>query len=443
MRETLRGYLVHPYFQEEEFVKRAIGVALLALLLASSILLAFEFQPFSAIAATQSDSTDWWSTFHHDLAHTGYSTSAAPLTNNTLWNFATGEVEGSPAVVNDDVYVVSTKETYALDATTGAEIWSASINSSLSSPTVDGGLVFVGSSDRNVYALNATTGKKVWNYTTASGGEGNLKVVGSPAVASGIVYVGANDNRLYALNETNGHQLWNFSSSSAIGDPAVANGIVYAPSDSPSDTLYALDAASGKLIWNYTAGGYVDSPAIVNGVVFVGSGDDNVYALNATSGERLWDYATSGWISSTPAVADGTVYIGSFDQYVYALTANYGTLEWKFMAEVDVSGSPAVADGVVFVGSGNYLNALSTVNGNFVWLYYGSNFDLEDSSPAIANGIVYIGGYMSGFYAFGAPSTSPGTPFFTYLVLIIVVVAVAVIAYWIIFVRRRANGNRK
>ena len=49
-----------------------------------------------------------------------------------------------------------------------------------SSPAVANGMVYVGSEDNNVYALNATTGAKLWSYTT--GGE----VLSSPAVANGV-----------------------------------------------------------------------------------------------------------------------------------------------------------------------------------------------------------------------------------------------------------------
>jgi outer membrane protein assembly factor BamB len=55
--------------------------------------------------------------FHHDLSHSGYSTSTTPKTNQTLWNYTTGSAV-------------------------------------FSSPAVADGMVFIGSYDRNVYALN-------------------------------------------------------------------------------------------------------------------------------------------------------------------------------------------------------------------------------------------------------------------------------------------------
>ncbi|MEI7827866.1 MAG: PQQ-binding-like beta-propeller repeat protein, partial [Euryarchaeota archaeon] len=63
-----------------------------------------------------------------------------------------------------------------------------------SSPAVANGVVYVGSDDNNTYALNATTGAKLWSYST--GGE-----VSSPTVVNGVVYVGSwtADTNVYAI----------------------------------------------------------------------------------------------------------------------------------------------------------------------------------------------------------------------------------------------------
>jgi outer membrane protein assembly factor BamB len=62
-----------------------------------------------------------------------------------------------------------------------------------SSAAVANGVVYVGSTDGNVYALNAKTGAKLW-----SGSTGNA-VFSSPAVANGVVYVGSFDGKVYAF----------------------------------------------------------------------------------------------------------------------------------------------------------------------------------------------------------------------------------------------------
>jgi outer membrane protein assembly factor BamB len=57
---------------------------------------------------------------------------------------------------------------------------------------VANGVVYVGSGD-NVYALNASTGAKLWSYTTDS------TVLSSPTVANGVVYASSDDHKVYAF----------------------------------------------------------------------------------------------------------------------------------------------------------------------------------------------------------------------------------------------------
>ena len=63
----------------------------------------------------------------------------------------------------------------------------------ISSPAIANGVVYIGSNDNNLYALNANTGAKLWSYTT-----GNW-VVSSPVVSNGVLYVGSADGNVYAF----------------------------------------------------------------------------------------------------------------------------------------------------------------------------------------------------------------------------------------------------
>jgi outer membrane protein assembly factor BamB len=57
-------------------------------------------------------------------------------------------------------------------------------------------VVYVGSVDFNVYALDAATGAKLWSFPTGS------DVRSSPAVANGMLYVGSGymNGNLYAFH---------------------------------------------------------------------------------------------------------------------------------------------------------------------------------------------------------------------------------------------------
>ncbi len=319
----------------------------------------------------------------------------------------------SPAVANGVEYVgADVGSLYALNASTGAKLWSYTTGGNVSSsPAVANGVVYIGSNDGNIYALNANTGAKLWSYTT--GGE----VDSSPAVVNGVVYIGSFDGNVYALNASTGALLWSYPTAQAFpveSSPAVANGVVYVGTD--RGVLYALNASTGAQLWSAgIAYAVSSSPAVANGVVYVGGflGEfggptGSVVALNASTGAGLWTFLdTEGIVASSPAVANGVVYISDVGNYcctgnLYALNASTGALLWSYNTGGGYSSSPAVANGVVYVGTdyGTFY-ALNASTGALLWSYYVGG---AESSPAIVDGVVYIG--AGDLYAFSSASAN-------------------------------------
>ncbi|MFH1101423.1 MAG: DUF2341 domain-containing protein [Methanobacteriota archaeon] len=345
---------------------------------------------------------DWWSMFHHDQYHSGYSTSTAPETNTVIWNYsAIISIYSSPATVNNKVYFGSSNNrVYCLNASTGEQIWTYGTYDCVdSSPVVYKGKVYIGSDDGHLYCLNASTGDWIWQYTT------NHVVWSSPTVADEKVYFGSN-RALYCINASTGAKIWNYTIGFTIySSPAVANGKVYIGSD--DNNVYCFNATTGEKIWNYTTGGDVtSSPAIANGKVYIGSYDHNVYCLNATTGAKIWNYNTFDWIHSSPAVVDGKVYIGSASYKVYCLNASTGEQIWNYTTGASISSSPAVADGKVYIGSYDHnVYCLNATTGEKIWNYT-TGFTVY-SSPAVANGKVYVGSRDSKLYCFGPYENFP------------------------------------
>jgi uncharacterized repeat protein (TIGR01451 family) len=183
-------------------------------------------------------------------------------------------------------------------------IYRAALQSALA---VVNGVAYSGSDDGNLYALNASTGAKLWSYAT-----GGAIYFSSPTVANGVVYVGSDDQNVYALNASTGAKLWSYTTGGYVqSSPAVANGVVYI--GSYDHNVYALNASTGAKLWSCDIGSPMDtSPAVANGVVYVGS-SYNLYALNASTGAKLWSYTTGGFVWSSPAVVNGVVYLNAFD----------------------------------------------------------------------------------------------------------------------------------
>jgi eukaryotic-like serine/threonine-protein kinase len=293
------------------------------------------------------------------------------------WAFSTASrVMSSPAVVDGVVYIGSgDNNLYALDAQSGQKKWAFQAGSSVSSsPVAVDGVVYVGSNDGNVYAINAQSGQKKWVFQAGSimhsppsGPQGPPRGPpprpSSPAVVGGVVYIGTSDRNMYAIDAQSGQERWAFQTGSSVNSSAaVVDGLLYFSSQ--DGNVYALDAQSGQKQWAFQTGNSMfsslggpppppisSSPAVVGGVVYVGATDRKVYALDAQSGQQKWAFQTGFFVVSSPAVVDGVVYVGSFDGNVYAIDAQSGEKKWAFQTGDAVHSSPAVVDGVVYVGS--------------------------------------------------------------------------------------------
>jgi outer membrane protein assembly factor BamB len=137
-----------------------------------------------------------WPMFRQNPQSTGLSLSAAPNCS-LLWRFFTGSsssladrLRATPTVSNGVVYIGSSANLYALNASNGKVIWQVNVGSQIeSSAAVAYGFVYVGIlfDGRNgfVAAYNATNGCLVWRFATNSG------IESSPVVVNGVVYIGS------------------------------------------------------------------------------------------------------------------------------------------------------------------------------------------------------------------------------------------------------------
>ena len=280
-----------------------------------------------------------------------------------------------------------------------------------------------------------TFGGLKWKFHT--GGYVNS----TPAIENGIVYAGSTDGYLYAVSADTGSLRWKFATGSrVVSSPAIADGRVYF--ESYDGFFYALDAATGKARWKFKTGGehrfegthlhgflpvsetmpdvfdvFLSSPVVVDGDVYFGSGDGNVYALDAATGVLAWKFKTGDVVHASPAVVDRSVYIGSWDSYFYSLDAKSGKERWRFKTGVDpdihnqvgIQSSAAVADGMVYFGCrDSHLYALDAATGRLRWSIptHGS---WVIASPAVDNGRLYFATSDTGlFYSVDARSGAVG-----------------------------------
>ena len=388
---------------------------------------------------------DDWPMFRRDPAHTGYTTTKAltttPVANWTKPGGYQG-VSSSPAVVDGVVYITA-QSLYALNASTGVEIWSVDGAGWGANPIVNGDFVYCGG-----IAYDASTGAELWSP--------NPSGFGVPqAFADGYLYAyaynvssfeeGSGVVALLCLDGTTGAEIWCIPVDFISTDPAIANGVLYIAGS--KGTFYALDVNTGKQIWTYpikaSPSSSGSSPAIYGGIVYIGSfWDGNVYALNATDEHKIWNFTTGSFVESSPAVANGIVYIGSDDGNFYALNATSGAKIWTYTTSGGMS-APAVANDVVYVGGFNgNLYALNASSGGKLWNYTVQQppgfeeYSGLHTSSAVAYGRVYIGSndYIMVVLAEAstnptpAPSSSPSQPQQTEQFEVIVGLAVVAVA---------------
>ncbi len=355
----------------------------------------------SATSATaQATDTSGWYQFHKDAAHTGFTMSDAPDTNNMLWESIdiNAVIASSPVIADGIVYVNGDDHVKMIDMYTGEYLGDTDIqgNNNLGSwvsPTYHEGRIWCGHPDG---------------------------VNGGTLVANDKYYHGNYDKDTYFCYDLNNDtQLWNFTVTGyAQGTPAYSHGNIYLTSTiyETRGHVYCLDADTGQPYWTTylpeEAGG---SALVTEDAVFVTTymwGYEelgHLYALNRTNGEILWN-APIERSTACAAYAYGNIYVCGGCLSVsplktYCFNATNGTLLWSVENIGDWKCSVAVADGKVFAGKAHNedmfsyqgIYALDAFDGSVIWAY-----GRGGSGPAISDGIVYTVGENGKVYAYGA-----------------------------------------
>jgi outer membrane protein assembly factor BamB len=212
-------------------------------------------------------------------------------TGAVIWQRpTTSPINSSPSVANGVLYYNwGSGVVDALNASTGAFIWERQLGAALKTPyslggnglgqAVADGVLYVGVQNRNkgqtitrLYALDAGTGATIWTID-------GLNLGGTtPAVANGMVYVSSGGS-VYALNASTGATIWQYADQyGGPESPVVANGVVYVGSwqvygfGTGAYTIAAVNASNGNFLWNNTfqSAQYVriPSPVVVNGTIY-------------------------------------------------------------------------------------------------------------------------------------------------------------------------------
>jgi outer membrane protein assembly factor BamB len=252
----------------------------------------------------------------------------------------------------------------------------------VSSPILNGNVIYFGGDDGNVYAVNANDGHQIWKHKTGG------PVPSTPAVEGETLYVGSYDGKFHSLDTRTGATRWKFSTE---GERRFEAKGLHGNQPKTQTMADVFDI-------------FLSSPVVARGTVYFGSGDGNVYALDAVSGALKWKFKTGDVVHASPAYADGVLYFGSWDSYFYAVDAESGKEKWRFHGgedplfhnQVGFQSSPAVgASCTLAAATPTLCNRRGDRQGEVAFQQCRS---WVITSPAVAQGKVIFGTSDSSLY---------------------------------------------
>ena len=330
---------------------------------------------------------------------------------------------------------------YALNAATGAKLWSNSfLNAAMGNPVVESNRVFVGLGNSNfsfrellnykaglpvmrgtgenaVVALNSKTGAMLWSYSTLG------EDMPTPAYVNGSVIEANGNGNIFALDSATGSVLWkthvggfdSMSSPVAWTDPTTNQSEVVASFSDP-DQVFALSTSTGKVLWHQGLAGSFDTgmsdavsavdPAtntvIVNGVVNPQvSGTTTTVnlameALDGTTGAVKW-YTELGrgpippaFKAGVPMIHDGTIFMNApGTDVMHGISEATGKVLWSYKAGYPGRAAPTFVDNYLMFSDGPAVFVLDPTTGQLIQkTKLGGLFGIVN--PVVVGGTVYV-----------------------------------------------------
>jgi outer membrane protein assembly factor BamB len=241
------------------------------------------------------------------------------LEGKTLWKQEYGDIEVTPLLFNERLYVGNTAGVFfCINKENGELEWKYRLRENTkhkgirSSATVSGEVIMFGAEDGNIYALGAKYGTEQWSYNTGA------PIAASPAVNNDVVFCGNSDGNFVALNVADGKRIWQFSCGASIyATASFANTLVLI--GTTGGKLFALNSNDGTKVWSTEFNSVINSSAVVSGsVAYVGTLRKELAAVNIADGAVVWRDTLRGRIKTSPAVAHGKVFVATDDKMVLA-----------------------------------------------------------------------------------------------------------------------------
>lgn len=283
----------------------------------------------------------------HSISHPALGTSLTPVFVADIGegDSKSARITSHPVVSNGLIYTVDARARVTATALDGSSVWARDLTPTRDNPndasgggiSVGGGQVYVTTGFGEITALNAATGAEIWTQDL------DAPANSAPTLRGDLVYVVARDSTAWALDTANGRIRWQRS-----GAPSTAN---FAGGASPavSGEFVVFPFPSGEVLTTYPLGGLTrwqtvvsgdrvgsaasvisdisGDPVIVGDRVYIGNFGGRTVAINLRDGERLWT-ATEGAASPVWPVGNAVFLVNDINELV-RLDAATGNPVWR------------------------------------------------------------------------------------------------------------------
>ncbi|WP_340423325.1 PQQ-binding-like beta-propeller repeat protein [Yoonia sp. GPGPB17] len=311
---------------------------------------AFENQALPLNLPAARANSDWGhrnGTPSHSITHPALGATLSPI---FVADIGEGDGKGAritshPVVANGVIYTVDARARVTATSVNGDNLWTRSLTPTRDNPgdasgggiSVGDGQVYVTTGFGEITALDAATGAEIWTQDL------DAPAGAAPTLRGDLVYVVARDSTAWALDTGNGRIRWQRS-----GAPSTAN---FAGGASPavSGEFVVFPFSSGEVLSTYPQGGLTrwstfvsgdrvgnaagvindisGDPVIVGDRVYIGNFGGRTAAVNLDDGTRLWT-ATDGSVSPVWPVANAVFLINDLNELVRLDAAN-GNPVWR------------------------------------------------------------------------------------------------------------------
>jgi outer membrane protein assembly factor BamB len=321
----------------------------------------------------------------------------------------------APALVGGDLYVITNARLSKYDAATGKLIWrrnpDPSFDTAYESLSVSGGLVVVagpgceGESQPggSVYALNASTGARVWSRVFDN-------EIYQTVVDNGYVVAEGEDaagDYTYVLSLSTGKTAWDITSCdgspSSVPVPLVVDNLVMSTEcvNNGKPVIEANNLATGTVVWSLHGSWRFQRGDLSGQQVYATNPAGAVVALNPQTGKLEYSLEQAGKVL---AVDNSRAYTTCHKgEDVCAYNVSTGALEWR---DTQLSGTPRIAaeaDGVLYLDFGVALNAAT---GRFIKTIWVPQSNRRPANAiAVGDGLIAVGSEPRLLDLFGLPGS--------------------------------------